>query len=129
MAYGLPGSMPGASKAGGIKGVATGPGKGVQTSNPYTTSVPGMQSHAPAPAPAPKPYTGDGGGAPTLGLSPVLTPAPTTPPSGIPPSMAGLSAAGGTGDALNGPTSGPLRQDLSTRQPPSLAALLQGLRY
>jgi len=54
---------------------------------------------------------------------------PTTPPSGVPPSLAGLSAAGSTGDALNGPTSGPLRGDLGTRQPPSLAALLRGLRY
>lgn len=129
MAYSLPGSMAGASKAGGTKGVATGPGKGVQTTNPYLSSAQSSyRQAAPKPAaPAPMPT---GGGAPTITPSPVLTPAPTEPTAAS-GSMAGLRAAAGgaQGDSINGPVSQPLRPDLGIRQPPSLAALLQGLRY
>ncbi len=78
-------------------------------------------------------YMGEGK-PPTTGTAPP-PPAPMAPPPppAAPPgagSLAGLlGAAPAPLDALNGPTSPPLRNDLGSRQPPSLAALLQGLRY
>jgi hypothetical protein len=111
------------------------PGGYVNSGNPYLSSAtPVGASHqakpkAPKAAPLPAMNFGGGTGAPSVPPPPsVLTPAPTAPPSGV-SAMQGLQAAAAPLDALNGPTSGPLRQDLGTRQPPSLAALLQGLRY
>lgn len=110
------------------------PGKYVNVGNPYLSSATQVGASHQAKPKAPKaaslpPMNFGSGGAPPVPPPPsVLTPAPVAPPSGV-PSMQGLQAAAAPLDALNGPTSGPLRQDLGTRQPPSLAALLQGLRY
>lgn len=124
----------GGNRTGGTQGTPYAGGAGVRTS----TSLSGMQPYtgrqaAPKPAPKPKAVSFTQTGAPSAPpVAPppaVLTPAPVAPPSPA-PSMAGLQgAASSPMDALNGPTSGPLRHDLGYRQHPSLAALLQGLRY
>lgn len=56
---------------------------------------------------------------------------PVTPTPQNLPSMNGLSAALAQTplDAISGGDGSALRKDLGTRQPPSLQALLQGLRY
>lgn len=65
---------------------------------------------------------------------PAPTPAPAPIPAPVPQapsSMVGLNAALGQSplDAISGGTGNELRKDLGNRQPPSLQALLQGLRY
>lgn len=56
--------------------------------------------------------------------------APTTPVPPTLPSMAGLTAALGQPlDAISGGVGNKLRGDLGNRTPPSLTALMQGLRY
>ncbi len=77
-------------------------------------------------------YMGEGK-PPTTSTASAPLQAPMAPP---PPAPAGagrlqglLGAAPAPLDALNGPTAAPLRRDLGSRQPPSLSALLQGLRY
>ena len=79
------------------------------------------------PAPPPPPPAAPESTTPT----PITRPAPVAPPSSaLSASMMGLqSAGGGSGDAIHGGGSNLLRQDLGYRQPPSLQALLQGLKY
>jgi hypothetical protein len=121
---------------GTVGGFSQGASVGQRANDPYlstTTAIrAGGRQAKPKPvkpAPLPPMNLGGAGGAQGIPSPPsVLTPAPVAPPSGV-PSMQGLQAAAAPMDALNGPTSGPLRQDLGNRQPPSLAALLQGLRY
>lgn len=73
---------------------------------------------------------------PSEALPQPATAAPNTPAPAPPPSLVGLASAAGLAadpnaggsDTLGG-AEGALRPNLGQRTPPSLAALLQGLRY
>ena len=86
----------------------------------------------PAPAPAPVPAPVSTPAAAAAPISSPLTALGSSPPSAPSPSLAALSQAadvgGAGGESLGGGT-GLLRPQLGQRTPPSLAALLQGLRY
>ena len=95
---------------------------------PAPTPAP-VPAPTPAPVPAPTPAPTPPSLAPLLGAA-APTAAPAVPAAPSAPAMAGLMSAVSTSpDSLLGGSVGPLRRDLGQRTPPSLQALLQGLRY